>query len=198
MKPLTVKVLDQKFIVPVSWHHVKWSDYINVINLKDAKPFQYLSLKTGIPVELLEMMDINSIEILSTATSFFEGDGLKAFSGFSNELNLDVRRLPVKYIIASQQSIKRSIDLLGLDEEGYKITETDLNQIFLNSAVDFVKIYTGEDISDKPVSDVFGIACFFLLKFRTFFMSDIKDYMNLKIRSRKLKQGSVGLKSLQA
>lgn len=182
------KIQDKTYSIPSSWSGVKWSQYLDLINLKDAKPFEYLSIKTGVPVEILEMLDLDSIAEFTLLTSFFEDDSLQALNFYPKELEINIAHLPVKHILKAQQAIKKYSEELGYDEPDYKVTEKDLNHIYLNAAADFVKIYTGDDIGDKMVADVFGVVCFFLLKFKTFFTSDMQGFTSLKQPIRKLTQ----------
>ena len=139
--------------IPTQWDEVNWSLYLQLINEDDGTIEKRISILTGI--ELNQVLNlsieeiINLIPVISFTFDFADLEKAKA--------------VPEKYkhwYIGHQSWAKL--------EEAKQILAKLEGKDPLNAAADIVRIYDGTDIKDKPVTEVLGLAAFFLRSYINF------------------------------
>lgn len=157
---VTIKI-DKKYKIPTSWNDItcgKFREWLLLDTTGDEIEvyFKKLSFASGVPVEVLEKCDIFTIESITTAISFmYEPALLEAFNIYDKEYDsIEVGLMPAKTILQVQGALTKAKKLIP--EEG--ITT------YLIAGNEIVLAYTGKDITDEPITQWYGLMCFFLSK----------------------------------
>lgn len=133
--------------IPTEWSDVSWSLYIKLINEDDGTIEKRIAILTGIEYEQILNLSVEDIINLIPVISFsFDLEELKK-----------ANQVPEQYknwYIGNQSWAK-------LEEAKQHLAKLD-GKDPMNAGNDIVRIYHGEEINDKPVTEVLGLATFFL------------------------------------
>ena len=153
---ITLKINETEFSIRTSWNEVTMNEYCDIVKATD-KPFaERIAVYSQIPIETINQMKIAQLNVLSELVEFMEGfDAVNAFAiGYESEMKIGEQ--PYWKVEKAKQLIQNN---------PYQIT----------SAVEIVELYTGDEdgnngikIGDKPVTEVIGMATFFLFSCQHF------------------------------
>ena len=139
--------------IPTQWAEVKWSLYLRLINEDDGTIERRVSILTGI--ELNQVLNLNVEDVVNLIP-------IISFTFDFTDLE-EAKKTPEKYkdwYIGHQSWAKL--------EEAKQVLAKLEGKDPLNAAADIVRIYDGTDINDKPVTEVLGLAAFFLRSYINF------------------------------
>lgn len=132
-----------EYPIPSSWNDVTFLKYCDVVMAHELPFMNRLSVYTGIDLEVLNKLTFGGLQHLIETTAFMDSpDDIMAFAeGYESSINIGHETYGK--MEASKQAIQKAkIPLLG--------------------AVETVKQYTKEDISELPITKTIGQAVFFL------------------------------------
>lgn len=164
--------------IPSSWNDVTFLKYCDVVMVHDQPFMNRLSVYTGIEVDVLNKLTFPGLQQLIETTAFMDNpDDVMAFAeGYESEINIGHETYGK--METSKQAIQQAkIPLLG--------------------AVTMIKEYTGQDISNLPITKTIGQAVFFLTRLESLWRSSL-DLMTTNQTPMKWKQVSESLQSLVA
>jgi hypothetical protein len=173
--------LETKIPVPTSWHDVTIEQWITLVNEDDGTMERRVAILTGIPISDIVQLSVNEFIRLCATLIFCQNiENL-------GEHNIVDAKWNDWYIgneswekleKAKQELAKCSPQpVFKYDTEGNKILDAEGNAVLdymtkakdpINAVKEIVKIYTGEDVSGKPVTQVIGLANFFLSSYINF------------------------------
>lgn len=141
---IKVKLNDVVYQLPTSWADITFEKYCTIVAAEDGNIIARLTAASGIPVELLDKLPLSSLTSLTEVLAY------------TDEPN-------AAYLFSKPYENKE----FNIGKENYsKIEEA---KILLSkaekpilAAAGIVKIYTGEDINNQPVTECLSKAGFFL------------------------------------
>lgn len=167
--------VETKLSVPTSWNDVTIEQWIRLVNEDDGTMEKRVSILIGLDFE--DVIKLSVIEFTRVCQTLIFCQDISALA----ECNTVEPKWNDWYIgneswekleKAKQEMSKCSPQpILKYDESGNKILDDDGLAVIdrwteskdpINAAKEIVKIYTGEDISGKPVTEVIGLCNFFL------------------------------------
>lgn len=150
---ITIKVNDKEYKIKTSWHDVSYFEYAEMKNpyADELKALQKLARYTGIPQDTLYEMNLQQLEKIIDIVSFMDGDLIE----------YEEKEIPVQIAKESWYKFEKSKQIFEKEPNPYK------------AIIEVVKEYLNFDISDKPVTEVYCYADFFLLS-SIALQSDIK------------------------
>lgn len=142
--------------VPESWRDITFNRMADVLDLltgeKQIEPIQLLSTITGIPVDDLNQVDAMQVQQLSNMCSFVTDiEDLQQFATVHKSFE---KYLDIKVQFQTFEKIEQA-------KTAYQKTIESGRHPF-SCCRDLVEIYTGEDIGERPVPEVWGLCSFFL------------------------------------
>ncbi|CAB4218122.1 hypothetical protein UFOVP1605_7 [uncultured Caudovirales phage] len=148
---ITIKINETDFNIRTSWNEVTMNDYCEIVKASD-KPFaERIAVYSQIPIEIINQMKIAQLNVVSELVEYMEGfDAVNAFAiGYESPM-----------VIGDEPywKVERAKQLL------------QNNPLPISAAVEIVKNYTGDnengaggiEIGELPVTEVIGMATFFL------------------------------------
>lgn len=139
--------------VPEEWKEVTFKKYVELINYDDGSFKRRIAIMLGLPYDEVDFISAeNMLQIYPTISFVFSPDELLKYNYVSDEYK--------DYYIGHQSWAK-------LEEAKKAIAMLD-GKDSINAASSIVKTYTGIEIDDKPVTEVIGLANFFLSNYLSF------------------------------
>lgn len=167
MFSITVKTAEgeRDYSIPTGWFELPWSKYVDFVNGDDGTIPARMSLATGIPLDVVNRLPAGTYGQLLSIVSFMFSDP----SEYAD------------YIPAEWSGVRVEKDIWGkIEHVKSHITALNGRHIY-NVGAEVVATYTskhkddpGLDINPLPVSKVFGLVAFFLLKSQSS-MSDTQN-----------------------
>lgn len=155
---MVVKINDTEYNLPTSWNDISMKKYIEIVKAKDKTFAERLSVYSDIPFQVINFLSFNQIKTISDIVEFC--DSFDVVNAFAQESEIKIAEQPYWKIEKAKQLLK------------------DVQPVTVS--VEIVDLYTsdsdgngGMDISDKPVTEVIGLAAFFLRNCQTS-LTDIK------------------------
>lgn len=142
---IDLKLNDKHLQIPSSWNDVTYPHYCKIITAKGKAWNERLSVYTGIELETINSLTLASISAIANVVSFM--DMPETVSEFSPEYKSDLK-------ISSETYGKLGAARTAIKNASHPIL----------AAADIIKTYTGEGISDQPITKVMGQITFFLSK----------------------------------
>ena len=138
---MVIKINGTEYNIKTSFVQLTWSEFVSAIESNGLKRVSVLS---SIPIELLESMPLTQLsEIINTITFFDSVDEIATYSKpYTSDLSVGSE---------TYGKIEKAKALLKKYQSNT-----------LKAGAEIVKTYTGEDISSKPVTDVYNMVAFFL------------------------------------
>jgi len=139
--------------LPQSWSEVTWDQYIDLINYDTGSLEKRIAILLGIEESDVMLFSTENIFYLIQAVSFT----------FDLEELVKHNKTPEQYkdwYIGHQAWFK-------LEQCKQELSKLDGKDV-MNAGKEIVKIYTSEDIGNKPVTEVLGLVSFFLSRYITF------------------------------
>lgn len=169
---LTINQVD--YSIRTSFNEWTYSDYIPVFKAFNAPFIDRLSIASTIPIDVLNQCSIEQISILAEAMQYVEQHNI-----------LDALCTKYELIEVGAQSWSK------LEQAKQAIAKSDL----INAMPDVVKIYTGEEIADRPLLDVWFYSSFYIQSLNKFF-SQFAELNESKATSREEAAGIEEIQSL--
>lgn len=143
---IDIKISETVYPVPTSWNDVTFLKYCDIVKCHEEHFIKRLSVYSGIEIETLNKLTYQGILELAAAVQFMDTpDDIDGFAiGYESELNIGHESY--EKLEASKQAIQKNPDLP------------------LKAAIEVIKFYTEEDISNKPITQAIGQAVFFLMQ----------------------------------
>ncbi|CAB4183574.1 hypothetical protein UFOVP1106_10 [uncultured Caudovirales phage] len=148
---VTIKINETEYNIRTSWNEVTMNQYVEICKASD-KPFaEKIAAYTQMPIEIINQMKIAQLNVIGELVEFMEGfDSVNAFAiGYESPM-----------VIGDEPywKVERAKQLL------------QNNPLPISAAVEIVKNYTGDnengaggiEIGELPVTEVIGMATFFL------------------------------------
>lgn len=141
---MTIKLYDKSYEVPLTWSEVTYLNYAQS-KTPDLSLERKLSYQTTIPAEILSKLPLSALKQLIGLVEFQDTE-----PEFFEQVTSDIQVGNEHYIKIEQARIA---------------LEKNTNEWL--AAIDIVKIYTKEDISNLPVTSGLGVAVFFLNRLKS-------------------------------
>lgn len=151
---------DKEISLPESWEDVTYTQYIDLVNRDDKKWITRLSILTGLEVDIIGQLPTHVVDMFINIISFM-----------ADQSDLEKANvIPKEYEAFNYSSVEYAHHCRIMDEIK-KYNEQGLN--ILNAAPVIVEYCTGKrkdsekfdlglDIRQRPVTEVVGLANFFL------------------------------------
>lgn len=153
---ITLTINEKQYNIRTSWNEVTLNDYCEIVKVND-KPFaERIAVYSQIPIEIINQMKIAQLNVLSELVEYMEGfDAVNSFA-IGYESDITIGEQPYWKVEKAKQLIQNNL---------FPITV----------AAEIVELYTGDKdgengqkIGDKPVTEIIGMASFFLQNWESF------------------------------
>ena len=145
--------------VPDSWDEVSFKKYVDLVNYDKGTIESRISILLGISEDYINVLPSEDVLMIVPIIAFtFDTDEL---------IKCNVVPDQYKDFYIGHESWKK------LEEAKQAINALD-GKDAVNAAAKIIKIYTDQDIEDKPVTEVLGLVNFFLSSYINF----TKDLLN--------------------
>lgn len=139
--------------IPTDWDDVTFKQYVELVNFDDGTIERRVSILLGIDFELVKTIPAVDIAGIIPLISF----------SFNFKKLEESNNVPEEYknFNIGQQSWSK------LEECNQSIAKIE-GKDSINAGADIVRIYTGRDINDEPITKVLGLVNFFLRSYLDF------------------------------
>lgn len=153
---ITIKINEVEYNIFTSWNEITLNHFCYISKAGELPFAERISTYTKIPLEIINQMKIAQLNLVGELVEFMEGfDSVNAFAiGYESDL-----------IIGEQPYWKIEKCKQLLQDNKHAIT----------ASAEIVEMFTGNDdgeggtkIGDKPVTEVIGMASFFLQNWESF------------------------------
>jgi len=144
---IELKLNDTNYQIKTRWEDVTWAQYCKLLTAKELNT--RLSITTGMDAEIINILPFETLSNLLSLSSFVDEHEQLPLLSKPYESQLNIGAETYGKLERAKLAIKKHENSI---ESGARIVE----------------LYTGEKISDKPVTEVFNIVSFFLSKYQTF------------------------------
>lgn len=129
--------------IPSSWNDITYAKYCDIVKAGELSLIDRLKVYTGLQADVINKLTLETLSRLSEIVGFMD-------------------RPEDVAVLATPYKGKENIETAAYWklEKAKLIIKERGNPLF--AGVDVVKLYTGDDIADKPILSVYDQACFFL------------------------------------
>lgn len=181
---ITYIISKKKYKVPTSYNDVTYNTFCSVL-IFEGDGLDLLALKTSIPVEILKQIDIASLKELHNLVKFFDNpDYLNTVAVIDKKIEetTNIGLLPVGKLFACQQALEvAQTKIKDFDAEKHTIIK------FILAGAEIIKAYVDVDITDKPITQYYGMILFFSQRLQSFMYDGKKQYPNTNRPRKRLK-----------
>lgn len=153
---ITLNINETPYNIRTNWNEVTLNQYCEIVKAND-KPFaERIAIYSQIPIEIINAMKIAQLNVLGEVLEFMEGfDSVNAFA-IGYESDITIGEQPYWKVEKAKQLLQN-------------------NSFPITVAAEIVELYTGDKdgengqkIGDKPVTEIIGMASFFLRSWESF------------------------------
>lgn len=147
---ITININETPYNIRTSWNEVTLNDYCEIVKANDKQFAERIAVYSQIPIEIINQMKIAQLNVLSELVEYMEGfDAVNAFAvGYESDITIGEQ--PYWKVEKAKQLLQN-------------------NSFPITVAAEIVELYTGDEdgnnginIGEKPVTEVIGMASFFL------------------------------------
>jgi len=152
---ITIKINEAEYNLRSNWNEVTFKGYCEIVEAKNKPLLERLAVYSSMPIELISALSLQQLTTVSDVVGYLEDfETVSAFCvGYESDLN-----------IGEQEYWKVEKAKQLLKGKTYPITV----------AAEIIELYTGDKdgeggkkVNDLPVTEVIGMASFFLSAFQT-------------------------------
>lgn len=175
---IEIKLNNTPYQLPASWNDVTYAKYCDIVTAQTESLSKRLSVYTGIDEATINQMKLKSLNMLADITEFLDSpDDVHDFAmPFESEINI-------------------AHESYGKLEQAKQAIQNKPHPII--GAAEVIKIYTGEDINEQPITKAISQVAFFLLSLQRSW-KNTSDSETTNQPTMNLKQVLTGLASLAA
>lgn len=166
--------------IATSWFDVKFSQFVEFLNLLQIKkpddhPLEFISVRTGLAVDVLERIPLQYLSDFDRLTSFFfDADSLKAFNIVDDKLLIPIEEkkgLKKKIRLMFRMATKKELPKVNIPVMSWEQLEkskqaiksaADQKKHHMSASDEIFFIYCGERLNHMKVPAAYGLASFFL------------------------------------
>ena len=141
---IELKINGKPYHIKTSFKEMTWGHFVAVISANNV--LDRVAILSGIEREIIEAMPLERLSELMGMVSYF--DEVESVAIIANKYQSDL-------VIGHETYGK-------LEQAKNQLKKHQANPMKAGAAI--VKIYTGEDIENKPLLEVYGMVSFFLSK----------------------------------
>ena len=145
---MIVKINGTDYAFKTSFYELTFAEYLPMLLAAEKPAMERLSIYTGIAVDLLSQLQLQYLAYLTDATAFAENTDI---------LNALAQPYDGTYV---------GLETFGKMETAKRRLK---DKTILEAIPEIVKVYTGRDISNEPLCDVWHLAMFYVNSVSTFF-----------------------------